>query len=47
MSCFIIEFWEDLEDQPGSVVVIRGMSGNRGSGFDTRWILAKFPFSLT
>ena len=22
------------------------MSGNRGSGFDTRWLLANFPFPL-
>ena len=22
------------------------MSGNRGSGFDTKWLLTNFPFSL-
>ena len=47
MSRFMIKFWGALADQPGSVPGSVGMSGNRGSGFDTRWLLAKFSlFSL-
>ena len=46
MSRFIIKFCGDLADQPGSVDGIRGMSGSRVSGFDTRWLPTNFPFSL-
>ena len=47
MSRFIIKFWGDLWDQQGSVVHgIRGGSKNRGSGFETRWLLVNLPLSF-
>ena len=46
MSRFIIKFWGDLADQPGSVVVWEGCQEIEVFGFDTRWLLANLPFSL-